>query len=291
MPDNTSLINLGELSKPATVLIEKISEATGGIFKPWQIRRVAQAEADAEIIKANAKIEITDLQERALYRFILEEGKKQRNIESITSKALSQVQDTSTPQNMEDDWILNFFDKCRLISDEEMQVLWSKILSGEANSPGTFSKRTISFLSSMDKSDALLFQSLCNFGLHFIPDDIVPLVFDTQSPVYMNHGIDFVSLKHLDEIGLISFDTFGSYKRMHVPQKILADYFGRQITIQFENQMENELNVGHVMLSKAGQELVRICGAHSITDFLDYALEQLKFNRSLSRILEVRADS
>ena len=37
MSDNfeSSLINLGELSKPATVLIEKISDAVGGVFKPY----------------------------------------------------------------------------------------------------------------------------------------------------------------------------------------------------------------------------------------------------------------
>ena len=36
MSDNfeSSLINLGDLSKPATVLVEKISDAIGGIFKP-----------------------------------------------------------------------------------------------------------------------------------------------------------------------------------------------------------------------------------------------------------------
>ena len=32
MPDETSLVNIGELSKPATVLVEKISDAIGGIL-------------------------------------------------------------------------------------------------------------------------------------------------------------------------------------------------------------------------------------------------------------------
>ncbi len=45
MTDGTSLVNIGELSKPATVLVEKISDAVGGIAKPWQIRRIAKAEA------------------------------------------------------------------------------------------------------------------------------------------------------------------------------------------------------------------------------------------------------
>ena len=82
-----SLINLGELSKPATVLIEKISDAVGGIAKPWQIKRVANAEAEAEKIKTLAQIEITDIQQRALVRMVREEGIQQENIESITEVA------------------------------------------------------------------------------------------------------------------------------------------------------------------------------------------------------------
>lgn len=68
------LINLGELSKPATVLIERVSDAVGGLAKPWQIKRVASAEAEAEKIKALAQVEITDIQQRALVRMIREEG-------------------------------------------------------------------------------------------------------------------------------------------------------------------------------------------------------------------------
>lgn len=84
MSESGSLINIGELSKPATVLIEKIADATGGIFRPFQIRRVAQAEADAEKTRAAAKIEVAELERRALHRFLNEEAKKQINIESIT---------------------------------------------------------------------------------------------------------------------------------------------------------------------------------------------------------------
>ena len=56
MADPTSLISLGELTKPATVLIEKIAEAVGGGFRPYQIKRVARAEAEAEKIRALARI-------------------------------------------------------------------------------------------------------------------------------------------------------------------------------------------------------------------------------------------
>jgi hypothetical protein len=90
-----SLINIGELSKPATVLIEKISDAIGGIFRPYQVRRIAQAEAEAEKIRAVAQIEVSQLQRRAVYRFFTEEAKRQVNIESIIQKALPLIGDAA----------------------------------------------------------------------------------------------------------------------------------------------------------------------------------------------------
>src|SRR5258708_26000038 len=131
-----SLINVGDWSKPANPLIEKISDAIGAVFKPGQIIRVAEAEAIVDRIRTTAEIERTERLQRAAIRFLAEETKKQENIESIISKALPEVSEQAKPEQVEDDWIANFFDKCRLISDEDMQKLWAKLLSGEANSPG-----------------------------------------------------------------------------------------------------------------------------------------------------------
>jgi len=61
MSEGNSIISLGNLSKPANTLVEKISEGIGGFCKPWQIRRVAKAEADVNLIKALSKIETTEL--------------------------------------------------------------------------------------------------------------------------------------------------------------------------------------------------------------------------------------
>ena len=164
MTDNP-LAKLGDLTKPATVLIEKISDAVGGIFKPYQIVRVAKAEAgEGGRIQAESQIQITDLHRRAMHRFLEEEAKRQSNIEGITQKALPLLEEKSAPQNVEDDWITNFFDKCRIVSDNDMQQLWSRILAGEANRPGAFSKRTVNLMADLDKGDAELFMRLCGFG-------------------------------------------------------------------------------------------------------------------------------
>ena len=118
-----SLIDLGNLSKPATILVKKASKAVGGLFAPRQIRRVAKAKADAALIEAESRIQITDLERRAVRRFIKEEAQHQRNMESITAKALPQLDAAAKPDSMNDDWITNFFDKCRIVSDDDMQIL------------------------------------------------------------------------------------------------------------------------------------------------------------------------
>src|SRR5712692_371705 len=216
MSSDNPMIDIGELSKPATVLVEKISEAVGGIFKPYQIVRVAKAEAEAERIRAGSQIQISDLHHRAFHRFLEEEAKKQKNIEEITRQALPQLDDKSKPEQVEDDWITNFFDKCRLISDSEMQSLWSRVLAGEANSPGSYTKRTVNFLASLDKIDAQLFTNVCKFG--WMIGWVVPLIYDVRIEIYGKWGIHFSSLKHLDSIGLIQFDSLASYLRTKLPK-------------------------------------------------------------------------
>ena len=274
MGSDNPIINLGELSKPATVLIEKISEAVGGVFKPYQIVRVAKAEAEADRIRADAQIEISDLHRRALRRFLEEEAKKQENIEEITRRALPQLEEKSKPQEVEDDWITNFFDKCRITSDSEMQSLWSRILAGEANSPGSFTKRTVNFLSSLDKSDAQLFTNLCTFG--WMIGNLVPLVYDVQAHVYTKRGINFGSLTHLDSIGLVQFRSLTGFRLLRFPRKIAVNYYGEPTALEFRRDSDNGIDVGHVLLTKVGQELAPICGSHPDAEFREYVLERWK---------------
>ncbi len=274
MSDGFSLVKVdGKIVEPATVLIKKISDAVGGGFKPRQIRRVAEAEADAEVIKAKAQIKITKLQQRALTRFIMEESKKQDNIESITEKAIPQLTSSSTPQDMDNDWIMNFFDKCRIVSDDDMQLLWARILSSEANSPGAFSRRTVNSLGSLDKSDAQLFIKLCSFVL-LLDNAPSSFVYDTEASIYNDQQINYSSLAHLDDIGLLSFGSLAGYKFLKLPKQIIISYFGTTLTLELKNAEDNELEFGKVRLTSIGQELSYICGAVPLDGFLDYLIER-----------------
>ena len=271
MSDNP-LIKLGDLTKPATVLIEKISEAVGGVFKPWQIVRVAKAEAVADQLRAESHIQISELQQRALRRFLVEEGKKQSNIEDITEKALPLLSEESKPQDIEDDWITNFFDKSRIISDSEMQQLWSRVLASEANAPGSFSRRTVNLISDLEKRDAELFAALCGFA--WMIGSVTPLVFEAYDALYERHGLNFDQFRHLESLGLIQLEYLGAFTKLRMPKKITVSYFGRFVELTLPNERDNRLITGRVLLTQAGQELARVCGAKHVDGFFETIFKQ-----------------
>lgn len=271
---STALIHIdaGDWAKPANMLIEKIADAIGGLAKPWQIKRVAEAESEAERIHTVAAIEITRLQKRAMTRLIAEEARKQNNIESITAKALPQLESGAKPENVEDDWIANFFDKSRLISDEGMQELWAKVLAGEANQAGRFSKRTINHLASLDKADAALFEKLCSFN--FLLNVPSPLIYDTQAKIHTDHGINFGTLSHLESIGFIQFNNLTYINIGPFPQKGYSSYFDEMVYLEFPDSNNCRLNVGKVRLTQIGEQLAPLCEAQPVEGFADYVREK-----------------
>ena len=266
------MTGLGEWGGAAKALIEKVSDAIGGYSKPWQIKRVAKAEVESEIIKMHGKIEVEDVRRQAIARFVAEEAKRQNNIEEITRKAIPHLKDASSPQKIEDDWIVNFFDKCRIVSDEEMQSLWAKVLAGEANQPGTFSKRTVNFVGSLDKAEAQLFTVLCGFC--WMAGDLMPLVFDEAEDIYKSCGINFGSLTHLDDIGLISFEPLAGFLKTGFLKSCVIYYYGKAVRVEFINEKDNQLMTGKVLLTRTGKQLASICGSKPVDGFVEYVVEK-----------------
>ena len=284
MPNGNSLINLGDLAKPVTVLVEKISDAFGGSFRPRQTRRVAEAEADATVIRAEAEqkaaviraetdIEITDLNRRAANRWMNEEAQRQSNMEDVAGLAMPMVSEDARPDDMDNDWIVNFFDKSRLVSDKEMQALWARILAGEANAPGSYSKRTVNILSDFDKYDAELFRSLCGFVWSF-GEEPQPMVFNFRDSIYKDNGLRYSDFQHLETIGLIRFNISSYIFYFDQDEDPVISYYGRSLVFDAPSTSP-EFNYGQVMLTRSGAELVAVCRGEEVSGFYEYAIGRL----------------
>lgn len=263
------LTDLSGLGAPAKALIEKIADACGWIAAPYQVTRVAKAEAEAMRIKAMAEIEISEIQHRGLNRLIEVEGRKQKNVERIVASAASQLRSDSKPDELDPDWLTNFFEKCASISNAEMQSVWARILAGETNHSGSFSKRTLDTVSKFDKSDADLFTTLCRFNT-----SAGAIVFDVKSEVYKNNGLTFAGLKHLTSIGLVTFDHLAGYSLLGLPDQVAIEYFGRKLLIELDTKKNGTLDCGTVLLTNVGKQLATISGAKVVSGFPEYLKDQ-----------------
>lgn len=269
MNNQYSLANFGDLSKPANTLIERISDAVGVIYEPTRIIKKAEAETKAEQIKTISKIETTKLQFRAIKRFIQEEGIKQGIFEKIILNSLPLILPNAKPENISNEWLLNFSDKAKLPSDNEVQKLWSQILAGEANNPGKYSKRTIDLVSSFDKKDIAYFNNLSNFS--FDIGLITLLIFDDTSEIYLKNGLNFTVLTHLDTIGLITFDALAGFTRRYSNlQSISVNYMGKTINLIFSDPKLTSLNIGKALLTQSGLELFSLCVTKEVSGFKEF---------------------
>ena len=247
-----SLINVRGLTKPATVLVEKISNAVGILWEPTQIRRIAQAKSDAALILANNEIEIDDVKRRAARRFVEEETRSQQNMESIGIKAIPNLNPNAPTKDVEDDWIANFFDKCRIVSDNDMQDLWSRVLAGEANSPGSFSRKTVNLMADLDKASAQLFVSLCRFGWRI--DDLF-------------------SVGQLNSIGLVQIGSLG-FETTEQPKEVVVTYHDRSVPLIFPKETGNSLRVGEVLFTPSGIQLAQIVESTPIDGFFEFLYDR-----------------
>ena len=267
----------------------------GGALKPKQIKRVAEAEAEAKKIEAEADLEIEAMQlkagaERAIKRFVVEEIKKQENIERIGGQAALYVEDDANPEDVEEDWIFNFLDKCRLTSDADMQELWARILAGEANQPGSCSKRSVNLVASMNRRDARTFTNLCRFTVRLkegiagrtlyrnrspsFSDNAVPVIFDTDDDIYFEGGVTSGNLLHLNDIGLIQLERIAEVGRKSVSLSGKVEYFDTRIHLKLPPSSEKTLPIGLADFTQAGSELFKVCAPEPKEGFIEYLREK-----------------
>ena len=284
-----SIVNfegIGKLAGPAEKLIERVSDGIGVLYEPTRIRRKAKAEADAKETEARKEIEMDrllvqaqpgnkDLARRALIRFVQEETKAQQNMEDVLQGATRYLNADAEPDKIDDDWLTHFFDRCRTVSNKQMQDLWSRILAGEANQAGAFSKRTVEFVSTVSKRDAEQFTRLCRH-VWAIHGHAVPLILDADSPLCTANEIFFPTLSSLELLGLIHFNNLTGFVFRQLPEVVRVSYCGDafQLTIPGSHGVQKgKLKVGKALFSPMGLELFRVIQTHGLQGMVSHVLE------------------
>jgi len=196
-------IDLGKLSGPFTKLVEVGAAGCGRLWSPFEIVLKAKAESKARAIKALANHDIAEFQLQSKTRLEYLEAVRQDNLSKIGTHALNALPETVSDEPVEKDWILQFFDHAQYVCDEDMQILWGRILAGETSEPGSFSKRTLQLLKTFEKEDAKAFTAMCS--LCFYADNWPCILMNSVTQECLNKitktNVDYVI--HFKTIGLL----------------------------------------------------------------------------------------
>ncbi len=150
----------GGLGKGLEHVAQLVSDATGATAHGKRLN--AEADRDVKLIEAQTNRDIATIEEGlAEYR--------QGNLIAIAEKATPLLEDLPDPKIEDPDWIALWLEKAQNTSDEGLQQWWARILAGEAQSQGSFSKWALNAVACMSKDDIEAFAKLAQCVWAFGP--------------------------------------------------------------------------------------------------------------------------
>lgn len=271
--NGTEIIDLLQSALPAVK--STIPSISGAIFTAIFLRKNT-ATKEFEKLKAGKLQEVADDLLKA-GKMTYTEYYKAGNFLSIAKKAdeeHSKMPHNNSKTTYDFDWFVRFYETVGNVSDEEMQLMWAKILAGEVNKPNSFSLGTLDVMRNLDKQDAELFAKICKHCIQSSEGLYLP----NYDNFLKNAGITFSEILRLDEIGLVNSSGFITSN-----MNLLDDsYIINQdliIIIATENETIKECSIRVYPLTRIGSEIATLIGeTTSDEDFILFAKEVAKGN-------------
>lgn len=168
------------------------------------------------------------------------------NIVSVYSFAINEFKKLPGIEGeaLDPDWATAFYDSAKGSSDEEIQVLWGKILAGEIAHHGKFYKRTLSILKNMESEEAKHFMELVPL---LIAKDTVP-----EFIFLNNEFFQYNDLQTLMDCGIVNSSVGTS------SYKALADMKISGFKLVALNNDVNEIYIDCFSLTDAGLQLCQL---------------------------------
>jgi hypothetical protein len=281
-PINVNLGNVGLIAEPISKFVDVVAKATG--IGPLGTVLQAKAEARAKKIATEVDIHNTELLARAQLRLDHLAAVRQFNIEKVIALAKDELPDEVSAASVDDDWIMQFFGHAQDVCDEQMQDLWARILAGEVAKPRSYAKRTLQFLKTFDKDDAVKFSGLCSFVIYELPSGW-PMIFQDEQTErelqqkiggYVNH---FINIGLIGEPLIRPISSLTGTKIWHFGSTYVFDGPAPPDTRKFE------MVFGQRALSQTGQQLARVANPTPVDGYIGgLSTELSKLGTSLRKV-------
>jgi uncharacterized repeat protein (TIGR03899 family) len=292
--------------KSTDKILDAVSNALGALYRPYGIKREADAEAyrqltlgkaqaeakaeeirviaraaaDKTIILANAKEE---LKERARKRKELEELREQQNIDCVVQAAIDEGTSSESTEKVDPDWMNSFFTFAKSVSTEQMQALWGRALAKEIGQPGLFSIRSLETLKRMTRYEARVFTTACKLATDdsattprgmiitgYCHSSFSPFrLKEPQKIELRNFEFNILARKTLVSIGLLFEDEV----RTTEVKRGTELYFAKSVLVLIPRK--RKLHLCCLQLTPVGMELSNLIDKEKNTTYLTTLKEKL----------------
>ncbi len=123
-------------------------------------------DAQAEVAESQIR-GLPELGASLIHDVLKDKARKLANIAGVTIETIDAIRALPRPdhsqendpddrplENIDEDWMNQFGRYAEDASSEKLQQLWGRVLAGEINRPGSFSRHTLRFISDLDKETA-----------------------------------------------------------------------------------------------------------------------------------------
>lgn len=256
MLDNfLSNVNLQPLAEVTNNLIDKLGTAVGFIFIP-RGKYDHKLQAEKIFIEQVSKIDsITKASIISNTRKILKEYQNQNDIVQI---AIDNLVDNAEPENIDDSWLMEFMDKCKNICDDEIKVIWGKILAEECNKKESVPKKAFDILPYISYEEAKIFEKVCKFTILIkSTNELVPFIEfykGDSDNFWSKYNFTLLELRSLEEIGLIIYREEGIYLDKNDAESFVI--CGEEFEVG--SSWKNKIYVGNIIYTKVGAVIAKL---------------------------------
>jgi hypothetical protein len=262
--------------------IEVIGHASEFFMLPWQIKKVGKIQIDLidKTYQQQKKI-LLDMKENPdiftyenMDKLNMMLGKhtnfEKNNIKETILNSFEYIkEEKSTNSELpSDDWLYDFFDKVKGISDKEVQLIWSKILASEIATPNSISLVTLNSLKTIDKNFAHILEIALSLS------DQGNLFFGLDAKLSFLSLIDIVNL--IDR-GFLSSSTL-TFQNHH-ENYIVVSFVGHKYHYQILDNSKGSFMIKTLKTTQQFDELQRVLNIQVKDSYVEEMINLWKSNK------------
>lgn len=252
LPDFLSKTAFGALSRLVTGLVDIPVIALSGYKERLEdknresrsLRRSLSDAAIAKIINDEAMVQ------RTIDRLMNEQIAKQQNREAVATETLRFLENRGTltsEESIDEEWLDSFSEKASKAYSPDARTMWSRVLAGELAIPGSYSRRSLAVLESLDQNEAETFSRIVKLSF----GNVIPAASIGTS------GTNFSEARLLEDLGLLS-GVSSKFRKplMHTPRSNIGGLSGRKSYLQVYSSASPMIEV--VFLTTVGGQLAHL---------------------------------